>query len=71
MKTTKTFSAIRKPIYIAEVTASGSDFPFTADLFKKFVEKHPEYKGCQYDSKYINGTWTIKLYRECAIDFVN
>lgn len=70
MKTTKKFTAIRKPIYIAEVTASGTDFPFTTDLFKLFVTKNPEYEDCQYDSKYSNGTWTIKLYRECAIDFI-
>lgn len=65
----KKFEAIRKPIYIAEVSANAADFKFTIDLFKSFIERNPNYDGCDYDSSYNNGVWTIRLYRECAVDF--
>ena len=71
MKTLKNrFEAVRKPIYIAEVTASGKDFAFTHDIAKLFKERNAEYSDCDYDSTYNNGTWTLRFYRECAIDFV-
>lgn len=66
----KKFKTVRKPIYIAEITANGNDFAFTSGIFKQFIAKHPEYSDCEYDSKYANGVWTLRLFRECAIDFV-
>lgn len=70
MKRITTFEAVRKPIYIAEVTANGKDFPFTLDVAKLFKERNEEYADCDYDSTYNNGIWTLRFYRECAIDFV-
>lgn len=66
----KTFSAVRKPIYLTEVSASTGDFAYTIDLFEAFIAKHSEYKDCKYDKDLKDGVWTIRLYRECAIDFV-
>ena len=71
MRTLKNrFEAVRRPIYIAEVTANGKDFAFTSDIAKLFKERNEEYSDCDYDSTYNNGTWTLRFYRECAIDFV-
>lgn len=70
MKTLKRFTTVRKPIYIAEVVASSRDFPFTCDIFNKFIERNPQYADCQYDRFCKGDEWTLKLYRECAIDFV-
>ena len=66
----KTFNTIRKPIYLATIVADGKDFPFTADVVKLFVIKHPEYQDCAYDRTFKEGKWIIKFYRECAVDFV-
>lgn len=71
MKTlTNRFEVVRRPIYIAEVTANGKDFPFTSDIAKLFKERNEEYADCDYDRIYSDGTWTLRFYRECAIDFV-
>ena len=71
MRTLKNrFEAVRRPIYIAEVTANGKDFVFTSDIAKLFKERNKEYSDCDYDSTYNNGTWTLRFYREWAIDFV-
>lgn len=66
----KKFETIRKPIYLAEVSANYESFAFTSDLFNAFVEQHPEYKDCKFDKEQIRGGWTIRLYRECEITFV-
>lgn len=70
MKRILTFETVRKPIYIAEVTANGKDFACTSDIAKLFKERNTEYADCDYDSAYSNGMWTLRFYRECAIDFV-
>lgn len=67
----KRFEAIRKPVYIAEVTASAKEFSVTSELFNQFIAKNPQYAGCKYDRTYANDTWTLRLYRECAIDFIS
>lgn len=66
----KEFMAVRKPIYIAEVSANYESFSVTIDMFNAFVEQHPEYKDCKYDKEQIRGGWTIRLFRECEITFV-
>ena len=68
----KTYKAVRKPIYIITVTASAKDFLFATEVFKNFVSKYVEYSNCQYDKEFsiVDNTWTLKLYRECAVDFV-
>lgn len=43
----KEFMAVRKPIYIAEVSANYESFSFTGDMFNAFIEQHPEYKDCK------------------------
>lgn len=64
------FEAVRKPIYIAEITANKKDFVFASELAKLFKERNADYANCNYDSTYSNGMWTLRFYRECAIDFV-
>lgn len=64
------FEAVRRPIYIAEVTASEKDFAFTSDIAKLFKERNNEYADCNYDRTYDDGIWILRFYRECAIDFV-
>jgi hypothetical protein len=66
----KKFETVRKPIYIAEITASAKDFAVTSDIFKHFIAKNPQYADCKYDRSYSDDTWTLRLFRECAIDFV-
>lgn len=70
----KNFTAKRKPIYITTVEGKEKDFCFSSQLFNKFIESHPEYKDCQFDSEFniISGEriWKLFLYRECAVDFV-
>lgn len=66
----KQFEAVRKPIYIAKIKANGKDFAFASLAVKAFKANNPDYESCEYDSSYDKGVWTIKLYRECAIDFV-
>jgi hypothetical protein len=66
----KEFMAVRKPIYIAEISANYESFSFTGDMFNAFVEQHPEYKDCKYDKEQIRNGWTIRLFRECEITFV-
>lgn len=65
-----TFEAVRKPIYIAEITANSADFKTAYDVVKAFKERNPEYANCDYDRDCTKGVWTVRLYRECAIDFV-
>lgn len=66
----KEFMAVRKPNYIAEVSANYESFSVTVDMFNAFVEQHPEYKDCKYDKEQIRGGWVIRLFRECEITFV-
>lgn len=70
MKRITTFEAVRKPIYIAEITANGADFKTAYDVVKAFKGRNAEYANCDYDSEYKQGVWIVRLYRECAIDFV-
>lgn len=70
MKRIITFEAVRKPIYIAEITAKDADFKTAFDVVKAFKERNTEYTNCGYDSEYKQGVWIVRLYRECAIDFV-
>lgn len=70
MKRITTFEAVRKPIYIAEITANSADFKTAYDVVKAFKERNAEYANCEYDSEYKQGVWIVRLYRECAIDFV-
>lgn len=66
----KKFEAIRKPIYIAEVSATYESFAYTSDMFNAFVEQHPEYKDCKYDKESVRGGWVIRLFRDCEVSFV-
>ena len=66
----KTLTTVRKPIYLIAIVADGKDFTLTYEVVKLFKEKHPEYADCEYDSTFNNGQWTIRFYRECAVDFV-
>lgn len=68
----KKFQAVRKPIYVCEIVANASDFQFTTPIFEQFVARNPEFKNCKYDSQFdgTTNTWTLRLYRECAVDFV-
>lgn len=64
------FKTIRKPIYVVEISASAKDFAVTSEIFNQFIAKNPQYADCKYDRSYSNDTWTLKLFRECAIDFI-
>ena len=66
----KTYKTIRKPIYIAELTANTKDYPFTTDLVREFVEQNPQFAECKYDTTITNGYWIIKFYKQCVTDFV-
>jgi hypothetical protein len=70
----KKFRAIRKPIYLLTINGNQKDFCLSRSLFDKFVEMHPEYKDCKYDTEcnIISGECilNLRLYRECAVDFV-
>lgn len=66
----KKFVTIRKPVYIAEITANANDFAVTSEIFNKFIERNPQYADCKYDRSYANNVWTLRLFRECAIDFI-
>lgn len=68
----KKFQAVRKPIYVCEIVASATDFQFTTPVFEQFVARNPEFANCKYDSQFDcqSNTWTLRLYRECAVDFV-
>lgn len=70
----KKFTAVRKPIYCAEISVNGRDFNTMSEAVNAFKQRFPEYKDCKYDSEcnLISGEciWKVRLYRECAIDFI-
>lgn len=68
----KKFQAVRKPIYVCKIVANASDFQFTTPIFEQFTARNPEFANCKYDSQFDcqSNTWTLLLYRECAVDFV-
>ena len=68
----KKFQAVRKPIYVCKIVANADDFQFTNSIFEQFVARNPEFANCKYDKQFDcrTNTWTLRLYRECAIDFV-
>lgn len=68
--TIKRFTAVRKPIYCAEISANGKEFGTAFEAVKAFKQRFPEYENCEYDHEYTKGFWYIRLYRECAIDFI-
>lgn len=67
---TKTFMAVRKPIYVVSIIADYKEYPTTYELVKTFKAKHPEYANCKEDTEIKDGAWHIHFYRECAEDFV-
>lgn len=66
----KKFTAVRKPIYCAKIEADGADFRSAFEAVQAFKQRFAEYENCKYDYEYSEGRWLIKLYRECAIDFI-
>jgi hypothetical protein len=64
------FTAVRKPIYCVEIDASGKEFRSAFEVVEAFKKRRPEFENCKYDYEYLHGMWQIRLYRECAIDFI-
>lgn len=68
--TIRQYTAVRKPIYIAEITAYRKDFALPYDVVEEFKKRKPDFAECKYDYESRNEFFVIRLYRECAIDFI-
>lgn len=65
----KELKLVEKKIYLVNIEFDNSNL-FSSDVFKKFVEKNPEYNDCKYDYNIKNGKHYCCIYRECCFDFV-